>query len=502
MTTSIGGLDTLCLAVTYRLRRRDAYVGAGQGGVPGMITARVSPINESRHFAPQELFFSLTDDKGRIRYGNQVFTRVSGYSEHDLLGQPHNIIRHPDMPRGVFRLLWDYLGEGKTIAAYVKNLAADGRYYWVLAAVTPCRDGYLSVRLNPSSPMFDVVKKAYADTLSVESPLEIEHGKPYAIQKSLEHLCGAVESLGYKCYDDFMRAALCAELTARSRIADARPTSSLRVSESTAAGDLLDLHASLANLREQLGEIFRSLDVFESLSTRLVEKHEAMEELGPSLTFLSLNTHISASRLGDDGAVLSVVSRNLGERSKDADRLIATLMQRMTPACDAARAIAFDVAVAQLESEVCSSFVEELLEGDSGGDQALVAESLDSLIEELVDRCHKVLVALHSLRDDIGVMKHAACNLVGRVDQMRTAQLNGKIDIASRKNAQGFEAIFEDVARIVAEARRDCDDIIELLNTTGERLTALLSMEVALRTELGAARASTSAAVGSRCEPV
>ena len=137
-----------------------------------MITARVTPINEARHFAPHELFFSLTDDKGRIHYGNQVFTRVSGYEEHQLLGQPHNLIRHPDMPRGVFRLFWDYLGAQKTIAAYVKNLAADGRYYWVLAVATPSRDGYLSVRLNPSSQFFDLVKKAYAGTLAIESPLE------------------------------------------------------------------------------------------------------------------------------------------------------------------------------------------------------------------------------------------------------------------------------------------------------------------------------------------
>lgn len=467
-----------------------------------MIKARVAPIDEPRYFAPQELFFSLTDDKGRIRYGNQVFTRVAGYSEEELLGQPHNIIRHPDVPRSVFRLLWDYLEAGKTIAAYVKNLAADGRYYWVLAAVTPCRDGYLSVRLNPSSPLFEAAQQAYADTLKVETPLEAEHGKPYAIQMSLEHLSGLIADAGFNSYDDFMRAALRAELTARAEFVESRATSSLRASDSPATHDLLRLHASLADVREQLVEVFHSLDVFESLSTRLVEKHEAMEELGPSLTFLSLNTHISASRLGDEGAVLSVVSRNLGERSKDADRLIATLMERMTPACDAARAIAFDVAVAQLESEVCGSFVEELLENGAEPDHELVAESLASLIEELIDRCGKVLAALLALRDDIGVMKSAAGSLVGQVEQMRTAQLNGKIDIASRKNAQGFEAIFEDVAKIVTGARHDCDDIIQLLNSTDERLDGLLMMETGLRTNLDEVSSSTASVVGGRPEPV
>jgi aerotaxis receptor len=467
-----------------------------------MITSRVTPIDKSRDFAAHELFFSFTDDKGRIRYGNQVFTRVSGYDEQALLGQPHNIIRHPDMPRCVFRLLWDYLESDRTIAAYVKNLAADGRYYWVLAVVTPCRDGYLSVRLNPSSSLFDVAKKAYADTLDFEARLEAQHGKPYAIEKSLEHLVGAVEALGYKSYDDFMRAALCAELTAWSRNAKPQSATSLHVSGSYAAVQLRSLQATLAKLRTQLGDVFRSLDVeiFESLGARLMEKHEAMEELGPTLTFLTLNTHVSASRLGNDGAVLSVVSRTLGEHSKEADRLIAQLMQRMGPTCDAARKTAFDVAVALLESEVCSSFVEELLESEAESDEALVAESLASLIRELIERCRKMLDALHSLHGDIGVMIQAASRLIGRVDQMRNAQLNGKIDIATRMNAQGFESIFADIAQIVTEARRDCDEITEWLQAAADRLTALLSMETALHSELDSAHASTSSAVESRSE--
>ena len=112
-----------------------------------------APTDQISPFAIDELFFSRTDQKGIIRSGNDVFVRVSRWDEADLVGAPHNVIRHPDMPRAVFRLLWDTLGAGQPIAAYVKNMARDGAYYWVMAAVVPWGDGYLSVRMKPTGPL-------------------------------------------------------------------------------------------------------------------------------------------------------------------------------------------------------------------------------------------------------------------------------------------------------------------------------------------------------------
>ena len=84
-------------------------------------------INEPREFAAEELFFSTTDPKGRIQRANSVFERISAYSWNELKNKPHNIIRHPDMPRVVFQLLWDHIQGGHPIVAYVKNLAHDNR---------------------------------------------------------------------------------------------------------------------------------------------------------------------------------------------------------------------------------------------------------------------------------------------------------------------------------------------------------------------------------------
>ena len=117
-----------------------------------------APIDRESELAVDELFISVTDRKGIIRLGNDVFVRVSKFAREELVGQPHNVIRHPDMPRCVFQALWDFLAAGKSVAAYVKNKAKDGSYYWVMAVVVPARDGYASVRLKPTTPLLAKVE--------------------------------------------------------------------------------------------------------------------------------------------------------------------------------------------------------------------------------------------------------------------------------------------------------------------------------------------------------
>lgn len=122
---------------------------------PGRHRGAVAPTGRARPFAVDEVIVSKTDPRGHITYANDVFVRVSGYSEDELLGAPHSIIRHPDMPRAVFHLLWETIQAGEEIFAFVNNLAADGGHYWVLAHVTPSFDaahrivGYHSHRRCP-----------------------------------------------------------------------------------------------------------------------------------------------------------------------------------------------------------------------------------------------------------------------------------------------------------------------------------------------------------------
>jgi PAS domain S-box-containing protein len=127
----------------------------------------LTPTKQENTFKDDETIVSKTDTKGNITYGNRLFIKMSGYSEEELIGAPHNIIRHPDMPAVVFKLLWDTVAQGKEIFAYVKNMAKDGSFYWVFANVTASRDmsgniiGYHSVRRAPSKKAVQAIEGVY-----------------------------------------------------------------------------------------------------------------------------------------------------------------------------------------------------------------------------------------------------------------------------------------------------------------------------------------------------
>lgn len=123
----------------------------------------MSTTSVERFFDENEIIVSKTDLKGRITYANDVFQTIAGFNEAELLGQPHSIIRHPDMPRCVFKLLWDTLTTGNEIFAYVINRCNNGDHYWVYANVTASRGANGSIMSYHSSrtvPNRDVVEDA------------------------------------------------------------------------------------------------------------------------------------------------------------------------------------------------------------------------------------------------------------------------------------------------------------------------------------------------------
>lgn len=152
-----------------------------------------------------DFLVSKTDSKGRIVYGNRIFIEFSGYSESELIGKQHNIVRHPDMPRGVFKFLWDTIQARHECFAYVKNLAKDGSYYWVFANVTPSLDadgkidGYFSVRRKPRQQAVTAVTDLYRLMLEEER----KAGSRDACDASLALLNNVLDSKGLD-YETFI----------------------------------------------------------------------------------------------------------------------------------------------------------------------------------------------------------------------------------------------------------------------------------------------------------
>ena len=131
-------------------------------------------------YADNIILVSKTDLSGKITYANQEFIKVSGYSEKELIGQPHNIVRHPYMPSIVFKLLWEALKSGNEINAYVINLCKDGGYYWVFANVAPSVTaegktlGYHSTRHTAKKSALSIITPLYKDLLEIEKKSGID----------------------------------------------------------------------------------------------------------------------------------------------------------------------------------------------------------------------------------------------------------------------------------------------------------------------------------------
>jgi PAS domain S-box-containing protein len=138
------------------------------------------PTDVEREVSDIDLIVSKGDAEGNITYTNPIFMKISGYTQGELLDKPHAILRHPDMPKTIFKYLWDNIKEGKEVVAYVKNLCKDGSYYWVLAQVRMAKnpDGsfrnYVSTRRKVKDDVKPVISELYAKMKEAEENEGIE----------------------------------------------------------------------------------------------------------------------------------------------------------------------------------------------------------------------------------------------------------------------------------------------------------------------------------------
>lgn len=165
----------------------------------------IKPTNVEYKMREEDFIVSKTDLTGKITYCNQIFMEFAKYSEEELLGQQHNIIRHPDMPRCIFKLLWDTIKQKKEINAYVKNLAKDGSFYWVHANVTPVINdsgdlqGYYSVRRKPNEKKLEKIYTIYKKLLTEEKA----YGDNKGLQASEKLMQKMLNEEG-KSYEEFI----------------------------------------------------------------------------------------------------------------------------------------------------------------------------------------------------------------------------------------------------------------------------------------------------------
>lgn len=422
-------------------------------------------LNEERDFQLHELFFSTTDNHGVICHGNEVFARVSGMSLEELIGSPHNIIRHPDMPRAVFRLFWDMIRNGKTIAAYVKNLATDGRYYWVLAVAMPSEGGYLSVRMKPSSELLPVVQRLYNQMLAVERNIEIEPKKRLAaMEASTQLLHRHLLELGFPTYEDFMLHALATELSSRhSKLINAHPNStndrhSNRYLNPTSEFDfLVPLLRACRTLDGELKVAFDQLEKFKEMNIQLSKNSASVLRSAESIRSLSMNAKIAANRMGNRHSTLLVVADSLGTVSHNSQSVITELAARMQAVIAILSQLMFDVAATKLQCEVSIQFLEELLDGDLHEMDVKLEGSLRTLFDQIASRVGSVFDHLQSTEGRMLELQTQLERLERNNRTLRFVQFAGKKESSGETN--GFGVVFQEVKSHIDATKLNCDSL-------------------------------------------
>ena len=426
-----------------------------------------------RQFAIDELFFSTTDAKGIITSGNAVFSRVAAYDEEEMIGKPHSLIRHPDMPRCVFKALWDTIEQGQTIAAYVKNRAKTGQPYWVMATVAPCSRGYLSVRLKPTSKYLEIAKAVYPELRALELELggEREVDRKHAMAVSGERLLELLATAGFHDYASFMHEALATELA--SRAAHAEPPREAAGPQRRVVDHIRKACLLITTCLD--GLFGADLDGYlrlTQLSRRLSTKSEFVLELAENLRLFALNAMLASSKLGGEGAALLEIAAIMG-RSSDAMRaVIGELSIALANAGDVLGSVGFRVSVAKIQSLMAIQFTDEVNARRRSGpewakyrdprvdDIALVAACLD-------DSLQLVRAALEQLDADLLTVGRNAAQLKQDLRILGALECNGRIEAARTNNAHAIVQLFKEIHEQLDMAAAGVEEFAEVTKLGG-----------------------------------
>lgn len=432
-------------------------------------------LDQERVFNIDELFFSITDRRGIIEQCNDVFTRISAYTPEEVLGAPHSILRHPDMPRTVFKLLWDTIEAGQTIAAYVKNLAKDGRYYWVLAVVMPTQNGYLSIRLKPSSELFPVVRQVYSEILTLERTVETEaKRRPEAMEAGKKRLLQLLAAHGFSDYNAFMQAALSSEMTARHqtlREGRTKLKNGLRNSGSLTGG-LRVVAEHFHELDSNLQKLFETLDEFRGMNVLLLDKSRSMLDSAATIRLLSLNATVAAHQLGARAQTLGVVAESLGEASISSQQIITNLSQEMHTLVDSLSSLIFEVATIKLQSEVGNAFLVEMQSAD-GPAQDAAAQSLTTLVREVSNRIHSVYERLNVSEMGFAILRKRVEQLLRNVSTLRFVQFAGLKESVSLDGADAFAVVFKDAKHQIDKTHNECDQLQQRVEASQQHIRTI-----------------------------
>ncbi|MFZ3052822.1 MAG: PAS domain-containing protein [Sulfuricurvum sp.] len=395
-------------------------------------------------FDINELFFSITDQDSTIRSGNEVFIRISGYEKDELIGSFHNIIRHPDMPKIIFKTFWEYLQAGKPIVAYVKNKTKEGGYYWVLAVVFPLDDRYVSIRIKPNSTLFAAAKELYFKLLMAETKENVE--------ASAALLPQLLSELGYTTYDHFMSEVLLHELQERQKVI------SPSVDESEYEFPLTLAYNYSKTLMREYDSWFDKIEMFSQVKSMFEEKGLVLRLLAREIVFLSLNASVSSYKIENGGETFGVLARDIRINAKENDALINQIHSSVEMITLLLNEVIFSVSAIRLQIETVLFFLEEVLHkcDESGMDE--IVNNMNDLVVLVINYTDK----LNAVQEQLEIKIQETLTNLNQLEQQMMylgyVQIYGIIEAAaSQDESARFQVIFSQLKTLVQQTSQEIE---------------------------------------------
>lgn len=362
--------------MTVLTAERDVQLRRGQDA-PALVVRRPAnrlPLDEPAEVGVDELIFSATNRRGIITGANAVFTRISGHDRGRLLGAPHNLIRHPEMPGGAFRTIWSQLAADCAATGYVQNLTADGREYWTFAVFSPGEGGHLSIRQRPCSPILPAVIELYERARRQERAVRVGGGSAVeAAQAGEQCLVEGVRKLGFGGYHEFVLETLPAEVAIRAALGGGLAWQARGQQHTAARAALVEnrVRALALNLYTNRSD--------DTELVRLIEQTTAATNaLGAAL-----GRYTSAvGELATGAPAVAAVAGGLGRDLQQVWTLLVRLIEDAQELRDARYRLRCGAALAQLQAETVGRLVQGVADG------AESPHACGHAVERLTDALH------------------------------------------------------------------------------------------------------------------
>lgn len=449
-----------------------------------MKTGRPRPIDRESEFALNELFFSTTDLIGNITSGNTVFVRVSQYDKEELIGAPHNIIRHPEMPRLVFKVLWDYLKAQKPVVAYVKNMTKEGRYYWVLACAFPISGGYLSIRTKPCTDIFKLIPGVYDKLLTAE-----ENG---GMEASLQLLLEVLKSKGFDDYESFMSTVLIEELDLRQKLINdqtsieqvkgelkAEIKDRIQWEQMKTLNRINDLcSATIGGFERLFSDFSNLLTIEETLRSR----SKSVLNFSEQISILSLNVNIKSYFAQEAGRTISVVAKTIKLKTEEIESHTQSIVNRSKDISVHTKRLGFHTSTPRLQAAMINAFIQELLAHVRVKKiEAVEMEEIKSNILILIELFMNTFSHLKELLVPIGGKINEILTLINSINsainELQRCNFLGNIEAAViGEKGVNFIYTFNEVKESSETTQRSLQEFKRYLNSVNETTKSISVM--------------------------